>query len=606
MRTRTACGTVQYDLPHGGLLISRVGALQLPSGTIVSGQVPAPPLLCDTLSATMSRALGVLLLRLCAAETKNEEPEFAQHKKVAVAMWSDRVDESNAVVRANKLYARRHGYSFLLDRHRQFPAWTPHWERIPLIASLLQTHSIVAWLDDDAFVEQQHVLVESWFEEQDLVIAQHHSVANTAPDYINTGVMLIRSSIWSRSFFSTMMTRCKAAGFSAQSQCCWDQDCVKWLLTEADDWRHVLKVSSGVFNCHPSHVNYKGDCRPWALHGMGSEANKKATVERAMLQLRDADEDEEVLFAVNAIDPSGHEIEFQFFRGVHAAPVAAVAAACAKHGKAYALTDCIRTVLPFVQSHFEGPVIIQTQAVWSGKLSDDSEPNANCSFDRKKQETLDDGGYSDDKHVGGSVETSTEHPRANSTECQRLSQLLDQLAAARTGRFVGGAARNNLDIKAWSSGMWGTVAVPDHLLSQFFRNISRERSVPFPKSRSVPIHVCATKCKPGGPMIRSSGKPSGMKIVINATCASTHAHMQTCMHMLVCAIVSFHECMSASMCASIHACSSPGPHVYADSAPLSGIAYCKMDGHAPLLTGKRHYPKFNSSTKVGIHARAHT
>ena len=167
MRTRTACGTVQYDLPHGGLLISRVGALQLPSGTIVSGQVPAPPLLCDTLSATMSRALGVLLLRLCAAETKNEEPEFAQlHKKVAVAMWSDRVDESNAVVRANKLYARRHGYSFLLDRHRQFPAWTPHWERIPLIASLLQTHSIVAWLDDDAFVEQQHVLVESWFEEQ--------------------------------------------------------------------------------------------------------------------------------------------------------------------------------------------------------------------------------------------------------------------------------------------------------------------------------------------------------------------------------------------------------------------------------------------------------
>ena len=187
-----------------------------------------------------------------------------------------------------------------------------------------------------------------------------------------------------------------------------------------------------------------------------------------------------------------------------------------------------------------------------------------------------------------------------------LSQLLDQLAAARTGRFVGGAARNNLDIKAWSSGMWGTVAVPDHLLSQFFRNISRERSVPFPKSRSVPIHVCATKCKPGGPMIRSSGKPSGMKIVINATCASTHAHMQTCMHMLVCAIVCFHECMSASMCASIHACSSPGPHVYADSVPLSGIAYCKMDGHAPLLTGKRHYPKFNSSTKVGIHARAHT
>ena len=59
------------------------------------------------------------------------------------------------------------------------------------------------------------------------------------------------------------------------------------------------------------------------------------------------------MFLVNAVDPNGQEIEFQFFSNVRAAPTTAVTAARARKAGVYELKDRIKTLLPFVESRLE-------------------------------------------------------------------------------------------------------------------------------------------------------------------------------------------------------------------------------------------------------------
>ena len=92
-------------------------------------------------------------------------------------------------------------------------------------------------------------------------------------------------------------------------------------------------------------------------------------------------------------------------------------------------------------------------------------------------------------------------------------QSLDQLAAARTGRFAAGTARNNLSTTEWGRGIWDLVAVPEHLLRRFSAEV-----VPFPKSLPVPIDPCAAKCEPANPMISSANTRWGTEIVVNMPC----------------------------------------------------------------------------------------
>ena len=94
-------------------------------------------------------------------------------------------------------------------------------------------------------------------------------------------------------------------------------------------------------------------------------------------------------------------------------------------------------------------------------------------------------------------------------------QSLDQLAAARTGRFAAGTARNNLSTTEWGRGIWDLVAVPEHLLRRFSAEV-----VPFPKSLPVPIDPCAAKCEPANPMISSANTRWGTEIVVNMSCTA--------------------------------------------------------------------------------------
>ena len=109
-----------------------------------------------------------------------------------------------------------------------------------------------------------------------------------------------------------------------------------------------------------------------------------------------------------------------------------------------------------------------------------------------------------------------ESEKMHLSESEAFRHLLDDVSALRNGRFA--ADRNNLSTEEWSRGLWGTVAVPEHLLSGF------PSVVPFPRSLSAgkqKKNPCATKCGPAGnPMIYSRNTRSGNEIVVNETCVA--------------------------------------------------------------------------------------
>jgi hypothetical protein len=106
-------------------------------------------------------------------------------------------------------YCERHGYRFICDVPiaSDRPAC---WAKIPALLAALDTHPWVVWADSDTLVvEQQRRLDPMLDDDYDLIVQSHEEffrfigepvAAGLDRMPINTGVFMMRSSNWSRSF----------------------------------------------------------------------------------------------------------------------------------------------------------------------------------------------------------------------------------------------------------------------------------------------------------------------------------------------------------------------------------------------------------------------
>jgi hypothetical protein len=105
-----------------------------------------------------------------------------------------------------RLYARRHGYTVHIDDNAKCERH-PAWHRVMLIPALLDKgYNYVLWLDADAmFVRFDRDIAEVITGKHDLYLAQHDHPAHQTK-VPNTGVMLVRNSLWSHTLFRKLWT----------------------------------------------------------------------------------------------------------------------------------------------------------------------------------------------------------------------------------------------------------------------------------------------------------------------------------------------------------------------------------------------------------------
>jgi hypothetical protein len=97
-------------------------------------------------------------------------------------------------------YGRRWGWDVILSAEDLAGGRPAPWGKVTLIRELLDDYELVLWLDADAvFVDAQADLAQVVVEGKDLYLVEHRwgEPVNAMP---NTGVLLIRSTPWSRSF----------------------------------------------------------------------------------------------------------------------------------------------------------------------------------------------------------------------------------------------------------------------------------------------------------------------------------------------------------------------------------------------------------------------
>ena len=102
-------------------------------------------------------------------------------------------------------YGERHGWDVVLSTEATLPGGRPaSWGKIPLIRDLLERYELVWWIDADALVVDGSVDIRDELEpDKDLYLVEHlfpHPQSFAA----SAGVMLWRSTAWSRSFLDEL------------------------------------------------------------------------------------------------------------------------------------------------------------------------------------------------------------------------------------------------------------------------------------------------------------------------------------------------------------------------------------------------------------------
>ena len=176
-------------------------------------------------------------------------------------------------MKVNDMYCRHYGYTRIVDtdEHSSIGQLHAAWRKIATINMLLNdSHTdVVVLLDDDAYINHYWIPVEYYllqYKTHDIIAGEQHPDPPSRLHNINTGVMIIRNTMWSRAFFTSILS--SDCNYTTQ-HCCWEQDCIKHLLDRADSWSRVAEIPAAEFNCQEKHRNYKGICDPYVWHAMG-------------------------------------------------------------------------------------------------------------------------------------------------------------------------------------------------------------------------------------------------------------------------------------------------------------------------------------------------
>ena len=206
-----------------------------------------------------------------------------------VVMFSTSNIQSYASLAAdiNRRYCEHQGYGFVHEQYDDV-VMAPQQEKIKVLTKHLGSADYLMWLDSDACVVNFSQRLEEFCQtEKDFIIAGHkygydldwqrvQYLINDAPGGLNSGVMLIRSSAWSRQFLDHWWSRC-LIGFT-QGAKHGDQGPLQQMLVEnAMNFHEHLQLVTPCsrFNrCDDDHM----DVSEFVLHLWGQRNDERAQI----------------------------------------------------------------------------------------------------------------------------------------------------------------------------------------------------------------------------------------------------------------------------------------------------------------------------------------
>ena len=160
----------------------------------------------------ISIILLVSLNALYSKFTNKVNESYKKNKKkykICIVMWYDDNIKNYAdfSYEINKKYCEKHGYKLIRDGTRRVKDRSPHYERIPLINKHLSKYDYIIWIDADAHFYLDSPQITKIIENndtKDFIFSGDsdtnifNTILNNAKDRINTGVLIIKNSSYSK------------------------------------------------------------------------------------------------------------------------------------------------------------------------------------------------------------------------------------------------------------------------------------------------------------------------------------------------------------------------------------------------------------------------
>ena len=194
--------------------------------------------------------------------------------EVTMATYTNRAARFPVAMRVNEEYSVHYGYKRVVENGTSLPLqWHAAWRKIEVINNMLADNAtdVVFLIDDDAFVNHYWLSVDSFlarYPHRDFIIGLEDRRSHVL-HRINTGVIIIRNTAWSRAFFASVFQQPRQVCNYPKTAPWHEQDCMTNLLDRTNAWEHVAEVPLGEFNCCDGNRVYKGTCAPFVFHGMG-------------------------------------------------------------------------------------------------------------------------------------------------------------------------------------------------------------------------------------------------------------------------------------------------------------------------------------------------
>jgi predicted O-methyltransferase YrrM len=119
----------------------------------------------------------------------------------ATGAFGELLDISLPALRA---YARRQWFDLVIVRHDTAHGRPAAWGKIPIVARLLDAYEVVVWLDADTIVvNPSRSIAHELRPGKDLYLVEHYN-PHDAERTANTGVMMLRSSDWTRQLLAAV------------------------------------------------------------------------------------------------------------------------------------------------------------------------------------------------------------------------------------------------------------------------------------------------------------------------------------------------------------------------------------------------------------------
>ena len=157
--------------------------------------------------------------------------------RVLLITYSNRTGDFLPAWNVTQRYALLWGYrTRLINAPPRHPEFHAAFERLDYIGMALNEEivrqpntrrwDVVVWLDDDSFVANPGLGVSHWLTQ--MAAAEILMAKDAASAFVpmNTGVLVIRNTPWTRNFYNGgLLNECTTAEKTSQV-CCWEQDCL--------------------------------------------------------------------------------------------------------------------------------------------------------------------------------------------------------------------------------------------------------------------------------------------------------------------------------------------------------------------------------------------